>query len=129
MLTRRILAVDDELPVLTLLKRCIERMSTPEASYEVVTASSYDEAMQRYKETRDKGWDLILTDIVLKETRSGLDFRREIHLDNPRANIVAFTGSPRNVHDEEKKFFRDVYVKSGDTELLKRKVREYTQSE
>lgn len=82
----RILIIDDEEPVRTMLRQMLER-----AGHEVVEASDGDEGLALY---RSAPTDLIITDILMPK-KGGLaaiaEFRREF----PGSRIVAVSGGGR----------------------------------
>lgn len=82
----RILVIDDEAPVRTLLQTVLER-----AGYEVSTASDGDKGMRNYK---NDPADLIITDIVMPE-KEGIELIRELKAVQPDVKIFAISGGGR----------------------------------
>ena len=81
----RILVVDDEESIRYTFEIFLE-----EESYEVKTASNYEEAIGLMQGTH---FDLIFLDIVLRR-RSGIDLLREIRRRELDCPVIVITGDP-----------------------------------
>jgi CheY-like chemotaxis protein len=101
---KRILLVDDMLPVIHLLKAVLEK----EGSIE--TANNGKEAVEK---SSKQYFDLIVTDIQMP-FMNGIDFFRKLSEKDPkiRKNFVFFTGKPTR-KDEE-------FIKKNDLRLLRK---------
>ncbi|MGD9546065.1 MAG: response regulator [Candidatus Krumholzibacteriia bacterium] len=82
----RILLVDDDTQVRTMLKKTFER-----EGYEVVEAGDGCQAVALYDPDTI---DLVITDIVMPE-KEGIETIREIKSNNPQAKIIAISGGGR----------------------------------
>jgi len=87
----RILVVDDEAPIRTLLARLLGRHG-----FDCLTAASADEARELLAAER---MTLILSDVNMPG-ESGLDFAREVSSDHPDTAIVMVTGLDDRHHAE-----------------------------
>ncbi|MEJ2684115.1 MAG: response regulator [Candidatus Sulfobium sp.] len=81
----KILVVDDEESI-----RLTFEVFLTEASYEVKTASNYQEALAVIQ---DNDFDLIFLDIILRR-RTGIDLLREIKKRGLNCPVIIITGDP-----------------------------------
>ena len=79
----RILVVDDETGIITVLKEMLLRRG-----YEVLTAASGNEAMEKLSVG---GVDLVVTDIVMPDV-DGLELIANIQSVYPKINVIAISG-------------------------------------
>ncbi|MFQ6113748.1 MAG: response regulator [bacterium] len=84
----RILVIDDEPQVRTMLKEIFE-----DEGYQVVTAADGEEGLKLY---RYEPADLVVTDIVMPE-KEGLATIRELRQISPEVKIIAISGGGRVV--------------------------------
>jgi putative nucleotidyltransferase with HDIG domain len=84
--TARVLIVDDEAPVRSMISATLERQG-----YEVLQASSGSQAMEMLEQGRV---DLILTDIVMQDG-NGIALLERIHQDQPNLPVVMVSA----IHD------------------------------
>jgi DNA-binding response OmpR family regulator len=82
----RILLIDDEEPLRTLLRTTLER-----AGYEVIEASDGKIGLQLLAES---SVDLVITDLVMPE-KEGLETILELRRQNSSAKIIAISGGGR----------------------------------
>lgn len=82
----KILIIDDDPSILTMLKRMLEK-----AGYEVDTASNGSEGLVRIESCLP---DLLVTDIVMPE-KEGLELIFYLRANNPGLKIVAISGGGR----------------------------------
>jgi len=82
----RILLIDDEEPLRTLLRTTLER-----AGYEVIEASDGQMGLQLLAES---SVDLVITDLVMPE-KEGLETILELRRQNGSAKIIAISGGGR----------------------------------
>jgi YesN/AraC family two-component response regulator len=82
----KILIVDDEVSILIMLKRMLER-----AGYEVYTAANGYEALKVYEREKPQ---LIITDIIMPE-KEGLELIIDLRKTNPDLKIIAISGGGR----------------------------------
>jgi DNA-binding response OmpR family regulator len=82
-LVARILIIDDDEQVLTMLQQLLER-----EGYEVITAPDGKAGMRLF---REEGADLIITDILMPE-KDGLETIIELRKDYPDVRIMAISG-------------------------------------
>ena len=87
----RILVVDDEYDVRLALRKLLES-----AGYEVVEASTSEEAVERFREAPT---DLVITDLFIP-TEGGLAVIQKVIADQPDLNVVAMSGSAVGLMDE-----------------------------
>lgn len=80
----RILVIDDDRPVRTMLRMVLER-----AGYEVFDAPDGESGLD---ELRQHSCELVITDIVMPE-REGLETIMEVRLNHPGVKIVAISGA------------------------------------
>jgi two-component system response regulator HydG len=85
-MTGRLLIVDDDPDMLTLLRTVLEKTR----AFEVVTAPGYLEGMLLIDTTHI---DVVLVDIWLQE-RSGLEFLQEVHARHTGIRVILITGRP-----------------------------------
>ena len=81
-----ILLVEDEPAVLTMAKGILQRLG-----YEVVTASSGDEAITRWQEHTGK-FDLLLTDMVMPGSLSGRELSEKLLKEKPALKVIYTSG-------------------------------------
>lgn len=81
---KRLLIVDDETSLLTLLKDQFEALS----DFDVVTASSAEDALQILNKKR---YPIIITDLKMPGM-TGLELCKKIRETNPISYIIAMTG-------------------------------------
>lgn len=84
----RILVIDDETEIRTLLRRVLER-----DGYEVTEASDGNVGARLY---REKPTDLIITDIIMPE-QEGIETIMELRRDFPDAKIIAVSGGGKSM--------------------------------
>jgi len=82
----KILLVDDDSQVRTMLKRTLER-----EGYEVLEAADGNEAIQVYD---PETVGLVITDIVMPE-KEGIETIMELKTINPKVKVVAISGGGR----------------------------------
>jgi len=82
-MTRKILIIDDEVHILLMLKKMLER-----AGYEVDIASNGSEGLELFR--RDQP-DLVITDIIMPE-KEGLETIREMKKEQSDLKILAMSG-------------------------------------
>jgi DNA-binding NtrC family response regulator len=85
-LKRRVLIIDDESEVRSLLSRTLTL-----AGYEVVTVASGEEGTRA---CRQHSFDMVVVDMVMPE-KDGLETLMEIRRGSPQARIIAMSGAPR----------------------------------
>lgn len=83
----RILVIDDEPSVVSMLERFIQRLK-----HDVVTASDGDEGLRNFT---DCPADLVITDILMPH-KEGFETIRELRQLCPHVKIVAMSGGGRN---------------------------------
>jgi DNA-binding NtrC family response regulator len=81
----RVLVVDDEEPIRTLLFNLLTNHD-----YEVETAGDGEEALQKYAQGR---FDVVVSDLVMPKM-DGLRLLKEIKIKDPRAIFLVITGFP-----------------------------------
>ena len=79
----RMLVIDDDSLILESF-----RLGFPEPDYEIITAHSAAEGVERFAETDP---DVVLLDVRLPD-RSGLDAFGQLHERNPKTPIILMTG-------------------------------------
>jgi len=101
---KRIFLVDDEVPILKMMTRAFTR-----AGYEVQTAESAEEALERIKTYR---YLVFFLDLNLPGM-NGIDLCRQIRKDNPLTILYAVTGfaSAFEVFDCRQAGFEDYFTK------------------
>ena len=82
----KILIIDDDPSILTMLKRMLEK-----AGYEVDTAGNGSEGLKKIESCPP---DLLVTDIVMPE-KEGLELISYLREKNPKLKIAAITGGGR----------------------------------
>lgn len=82
-MNRKILIIDDEVHILLMLKKMLER-----AGYEVDIASNGSEGLDLFR--RDQP-DLVITDIIMPE-KEGLETIREMKKEQSDLKILAMSG-------------------------------------
>jgi len=87
----RVLAVDDEAPVVALLQYMLRPFG-----YEVVGAATLQEALQRL-ETEQAAFDIVITDLILPDG-SGWDVAHVAKSRFPHMRVVLLTGWDVPVH-------------------------------
>lgn len=110
----RILIVDDETPILNLLKTVLEA-----SSFEVETAKSASEAKSRLRQVH---FDLILTDMRMETPVAGYDVVRAAHQLHPRPAIAILTAFPIPSADWRSSGADALLVKGTDVMDLPRKL-------
>jgi DNA-binding NtrC family response regulator len=80
---QRILIIDDEIHILLMLKKMLER-----AGYEIDLASNGQEGLEVF---RNDPPDLVITDIIMPE-KEGLETIREMKKEQPDLKILAMSG-------------------------------------
>ncbi|MEW6156594.1 MAG: response regulator [Verrucomicrobiota bacterium] len=83
---RTILIVDDEEPVLDLLRSTLETRG-----FEVFTATDQARARFLWEETKGK-FDIVLMDINLATEGEGLDFAHDLRAERPETKIIFISG-------------------------------------
>lgn len=84
---KRILLVDDEEMILSVLKKALS-----ERGYEVTTASNGREAMEAFN---SRGADLVVTDILMPE-KGGLSLLMDLRKKDPGVRIIAMSGGGKD---------------------------------
>lgn len=84
----KILVVDDEASVRTILKRTMEN-----AGHQVIEACDGKEGIKLYHESQP---DIMITDIVMPE-KEGIEVIMELRQDYPDIKIIAISGGGRQV--------------------------------
>lgn len=92
----RILVVDDETGIVTVLKEMLLRLG-----YEVLTASSGNEALQKLS---IGGIHLVVTDIIMPDV-DGLELISNIQAGYPRVKVIAISGG--GAQDGPEQYLRD----------------------
>jgi len=82
----RLLIVDDEAPLLELLKRYLERLG-----YQVKTAFTPADALKEFE--ADPAYDLVLTDLSFSDL-NGEDLIERMRAINPRLAAIVASGFP-----------------------------------
>ncbi len=82
-----ILLVEDDPNVRTMVRKLLLGLS-----YSVLTADGVDKALKILGETERV--DLVLTDILLKDSRSGLELAADIDRDFPATKVILMSGYP-----------------------------------
>ncbi len=82
-MTRKILIIDDEVHILLMLKKMLER-----AGYEVDIASNGLEGLELFRKDQP---DLVITDIIMPE-KEGLETIREMRKEQSQLKILAMSG-------------------------------------
>lgn len=82
-MTRRILIIDDEVHILLMLKKMLEK-----AGYEVDIASNGLEGLKLFRKDLPA---LVITDIIMPE-KEGLETIREMKKEQPDLKILAMSG-------------------------------------
>ncbi len=85
----RVLVMDDEEIVRNVVRNMLTR-----AGYEVVPASSGEEALESYRKAAEDGppFDLILADLTIPGGMGGREMVSEIHRTHPEAKVIASSG-------------------------------------
>ena len=86
----KILVIDDDPSILTMLKKMLEK-----AGYEVDTANNGSEGLEKIEECPP---DLLITDIVMPE-KEGLELIFYLRKKNPGLKIIAISGGGRFNYD------------------------------
>ena len=82
-MTRKILIIDDEVHILLMLKKMLER-----AGYEVDIAPNGLEGLELFRKDQP---DLVITDIIMPE-KEGLETIREMKKEQSQLKILAMSG-------------------------------------
>ena len=82
----RILIIDDEQPIRSVLRRVLER-----AGHEVGEA---DDGQAGLKQIAASSFDLVVTDIVMP-TMEGVEFIFQVHREQPDLKVIAMSGGGR----------------------------------
>ena len=90
---QKILLVDDETALTTVLRRSLSRFH-----YEITTSNHPEEALQIFKESSAK-FDLVVTDLTMPGM-SGLELARQLRALNPGMPIILMSGYSGSVTDE-----------------------------
>jgi DNA-binding NtrC family response regulator len=85
-LKRRVLIIDDESEVRSLLTRTLAQ-----AGYDVVAVASGNEGTRA---CRQHSFDMVVVDMVMPE-KDGLETMMEIRRSSPHARFIAMSGAPR----------------------------------
>jgi len=80
-----ILVVDDEVPILRLAQRCLEKNG-----YRVLTATNGQEALKLF-EAHERDIQLVLTDLMMP-VMGGVEFARALHLLAPELRVIGASG-------------------------------------
>jgi DNA-binding response OmpR family regulator len=91
----RILTIDDDLDTLGLIRMVLKR-----AGFEVVTASRWEEVLERVTQAKDnrQPYDLIILDIMMPD-RSGFDMYRSLETLLERMPPVIFLSAKYSMED------------------------------
>ncbi len=118
-MVKRILIVDDEETITFSLYQSFILSREP---YEVVTAETGEEALQKFQE---KPFDLVITDIFLPGI-SGFDLLRQIKKNKPETDFIVITayGSDDKKEEAQKEGARLYIEKPFDIRDFKKKVME-----
>jgi len=84
---KKILVIDDEQPIRSLLKTMLER-----EGFDIMTASDGKEGMKLFKK---EAFDLVITDIVMPE-KEGIELIMELKKGYPDTPVIAISGGGRN---------------------------------
>jgi len=84
---KKILVIDDEQPIRSLLKTMLER-----EGFNIMTASDGKEGMKLFKK---EAFDLVITDIVMPE-KEGIELIMELKKGYPDTPVIAISGGGRN---------------------------------
>lgn len=82
-----IIVVDDEPDILQYVREILRR-----ANYEVIRATSGDQAWTLFKEHRPE-IDMVLTDVVMPGSIDGLELAAKIHQVEPGLSVLFVTGA------------------------------------
>ena len=107
----RILLVDDDCQVRSMLKLTLER-----AGHEVTEAEDGNQAVRKYNA---ETIDLVITDIVMPE-KEGIETIMELRGINPKVNIIAISGGGRINPDDYLNWARRFGVEYTFTKPVKR---------
>src|SRR5262249_8262234 len=105
----RILIVDDEASILSLLRLVLES-----ESYEVATAASGAEATRKLGE---ESFDLIITDIRMETPTAGFDVVRTARRHQPDAPVALLTAFPVPTSDWKQAGADTLFIKGTDSTL------------
>ncbi len=110
----KILLVDDDAQVRTMLKLTLER-----EGYEIVEAADGNEAVQLYD---PETIGLVITDIVMPE-KEGIETIMELKAINPKVSVIAISGGGRISPEDYLKWARrfgvvNTFTKPVDREAL-----------
>ena len=96
--TGRLLVMDDQPAILTMLRRGLER-----AGYAIVTAAEGVEAVREFEKAKQVGeaFDLILLDIFVQGGMGGAQALAEIRRSDPSVLAIAMTGSISETSTDE----------------------------
>lgn len=92
----RILLVDDEEPVLNIMKQLIESLG-----YKVVAFDSSPKALETFQ-ADPKKFDLVITDVTMPQM-TGLELARRLFMVNPKMLIILCTGYNQLITNEKAK--------------------------
>ena len=113
----RILIMDDESAVRTMIRQVLERMGHTAAA-----AADGQEAIDRYQEARDAGqsWDLVLLDLTVRGGLGGVETVRRLRELDPGVNAVVMSGyaSDDVLQDYARYGFKDMLAKPFDHHAL-----------
>lgn len=88
----RILVVDDDATIIQLLQEAL-----PALGYAADYAESGEQAI---KLLREKGYDLVLSDIRMPE-KNGIDVAREAYQKSPHMPILFMSGNPNTIVEDQ----------------------------
>ena len=92
-MAKRLLIVDDEETITFSLYQSFIHSAN---DYEVVTAASGEEALDRIKEN---SFDLVVTDIMMPGI-DGFELLNAIHTENPETNVIIMTAYGSEIYKE-----------------------------
>jgi DNA-binding NtrC family response regulator len=105
----KILIVDDEASILSLLRLVLES-----ENYEVTTAVSAADAKQKLS---GQGFDLVITDIRMETPTAGFDVVRAAHQALPKSPVALLTAFPVPTSDWKQAGADALFIKGTDSTL------------
>jgi len=92
-MTKRLLIVDDEE---TITFSLYQSFIHSKKNYEVITAGSGEEALER---SREKPFDLVITDILMPGI-DGFDLMATLKIETPQTDVIIMTAYGSNMHKD-----------------------------